>query len=91
LSDELRTDIRRLLTAFAAGFVVLGSMTIGAYAWLSADIVRATTRLETRLDRLETRLDKQADQLLLITSTMARIEQKLDDLTNPPAPLPHRP
>lgn len=72
----MSTDGRRLLTAFATGFVVLAGMMIGTCFWLSADNGRAMTRLETRLD-------KQADELQAISSTLSRVDQKLEDLTKP--------
>jgi hypothetical protein len=90
--DELRKDLREIrghgrtefwfmLTGFVGGFIILAGMVIGAYHWISDDLVRTTTRLEIRLD-------KQADQLQTINSTLSRVDQKLEDLTNPPAPLP---
>jgi hypothetical protein len=93
--DELRKDIREIrghgrtefwfmLTGFVGGFIILAGMVIGAYRWISDDLVRTTTRLEIRLD-------KQADQLQTINSTLSRVDQKLQDLTKPPTPLPRRP
>lgn len=79
-----RTEFWCIIGAFATGFVLLAGMVIGAYRWISDDLVRATTRLEMQLD-------KQADQLQTINSTLSRVDQKLEDLTRPPTPLPRRP
>jgi hypothetical protein len=84
IRDHGRTEFWRLLAGFAAGFIILAGMVIGVYRWISDDLVRTTTRLEMRLE-------KQADQLQTINGTLSRVDQKLEDLTKPPTPLPRRP
>lgn len=103
--DELRADVRevrgsldkntwRLLYVFGSGFLALGGLLIGGYFRLSntiaTDLDRAASQLEARLDRQEVAQDKEADQIQKINQALARIEQKLDDLTRPPSPLPRR-
>jgi hypothetical protein len=84
IRSQGRTDFWAMLSGFVGGFLILAGMVIGAYFLLKGDIDRVATRLETRLD-------KQADQLQAISSTLSRVDQKLEDLTKPPSPLPRRP
>jgi hypothetical protein len=77
---EARNDIRLLLRGLAGSFIVLAGMIVAAYLLLSND----TKTVRDRMD----------DRLAALGVSVARIEQKLDDLIArvPPvqSPPPHR-
>lgn len=92
--EELRKDIREvrahhrtefiiLLTAFAAAFLVLAGMSIGAYRWARDDALADATRISGLIDKVESRQGATND-------TMIRVETKLEDLLAriPPVPTP---
>ena len=77
------TNFLRILMAFAAGFLILAGMTIESYRWSREDLAAAQNAIKSSLD-------KQAAQIDRTKISVARVEQKLDDLTHPLSPLPRR-
>jgi hypothetical protein len=82
-----RTEFIILLTAFAAAFLILAGMSIGAYRWAREDTTADITGVNGRLDKIESRQAPMND-------TLIRVDTKLEDLLArippTPTPPPHR-
>jgi len=68
-----RTEFIILISAFAAGFLVLAGMAIEAYRWSHDDMIAEIARINTRLDRVEQQQSASQD-------TLVRADTKLEDL-----------
>jgi hypothetical protein len=81
LRSDNRTDQKWMLTAFAAGFLLLAGMMITGYHWLDERIIAQSTRLEDRLGKTDDRVNS-------LGSLLTRVDQKLQDLLDriPPQP-----
>lgn len=83
IRDDHQRHLLIVLSAFAAGFIALGTMTIGAYRWSHDDLAMASVDLGKRADRLDDKVEKE-------DATLVRVQTQLEDLLAriPPVPTP---
>lgn len=63
-----------------AGFVVLGALLLGLFAWLRADMRRMEERTNGRLDRMCERLERLEARLAAMEHGQAKLEGLLEGL-----------
>lgn len=83
IETRSHTDYHRLLYIFGAGFLALAAMTIEAYRWGHEDLIAASSKVETRIEKTD-------DRVVSMGNSLSRIDQKLQDLLEriPPVQTP---